>query len=59
MKKKMESYKRYIFIGMIIIALGVNLSTVFSESTASLGTVLIAVGGLFFIRGMSLKKERT
>lgn len=50
------TYRRYIFLGMILIALGVTFSTTM-ESIASLGTVFIAVGGLFFIIGMSKKSN--
>lgn len=57
MNKKLESYRRYIFMGIIIIALGVTISTTLKETIGSLGTVFIAVGGLFFIVGMSLKKR--
>ena len=55
MRNKLEPYKRYIFIGIIIIALGVTFSTTLKESVGSIGTVFIAVGGLFFIIGMSKK----
>lgn len=53
----MENYKKYIFVGIIIIALGVTLSTTLKESVGSLGTVMIAVGGLFFIIGMNKKRQ--
>lgn len=57
MEKKLEEYRKYIFIGIIIIALGVTLSTTMKDTVGSLGTVLIAVGGLFFIIGMSKKRK--
>ena len=57
MSKKLESYKRFIFIGIIIIALGITFSTTLKESVGSLGTVFIAVGALFFIIGMSRKPK--
>lgn len=57
MSKKLESYKRFIFIGIIIIALGITFSTTLKESIGSLGTVFIAVGALFFIIGMSKKPK--
>ncbi|WP_242206715.1 hypothetical protein [Aestuariivivens insulae] len=57
MRSKLELYKRFIFIGIIVIALGVTFSTTLKESVGSLGTVLIAVGGLFFIIGMSKKRK--
>lgn len=57
MAEKLEKYIRYIFAGIIIIALGVTFSTTMKDSLGSLGTVFIAIGGLFFIIGMSMKKK--
>jgi len=57
MSKKLEKYKQYIFIGIIIISLGVTFSTILKDNVGSLGTVFIAIGGLFFIIGMSMKKK--
>ena len=57
MSKKIERYKRYIFVGMIIISLGITFSTALKDSLGALGTVFIAIGGLFFIIGMSIKKK--
>ena len=54
--KNLEPYKRLIFAGIIIIALGITFSTNLKDTSGSLGTVLIAVGGLFFIAGMHRKK---
>jgi len=48
---------RYIFMGMIIIALGITFSTTLQNAFGPLGTIFIAVGGLFFIFGMSLRKK--
>ena len=57
-KPKLEEYKRFIFIGIIIIiALGITFSTSLKNSFGSLGTVFIAVGSLFIIIGMSKKKK--
>jgi galactitol-specific phosphotransferase system IIC component len=53
----MENYRKYIFLGIIIISLGIVFSTTLQDSIKSLGTVLIAVGGLFFIIGMSKKNK--
>jgi len=47
MRKKLEPYKRFIFIGIIMVALGVTFSITLKETVGSLGTVFIAVGGLF------------
>jgi hypothetical protein len=57
MRNKLEPYKRFVFIGIIAIALGVTFSTTLKESVGSLGTVFIAVGGLFLIIGMSKKRK--
>ena len=55
--KNMEklNYKRTFFISIILIALGVTFST--TLNIGSLGTVLIAVGGLFFIASMAKKRK--
>ena len=57
MTEKLAKHKRYIFIGMIIISLGITFSTALKDSAGALGTVLIAIGGLFFIIGMRIKKD--
>ena len=53
----MIGYRRILYIGMIVIALGIVLTTTLSEKVGSLGIVFIAVGGLFFIIGMLGKKK--
>ena len=58
MKAQLEGYKKFVFVGIILIALGVNFSTTLSDSVGSLGTVFIALGGLFFIIGMKQKKDK-
>jgi hypothetical protein len=58
MKNQLESYRKFIFMGIIIIALGVTFSTTLEDSVGSLGTIFIAVGGLFFIIGMSKKRKQ-
>ena len=57
MEKKPESYRKFIFIGITIIAIGVTLSTTLKDTVGSLGTVFIAIGGLLFIVGMSKKRK--
>jgi len=54
---KIESYKKFIFAGILVIALGITFSTSLSDNFGSLGTVFIAVGGLMFIIGMSKKPK--
>ena len=56
MGKLVNGYRRPLFIGIIIIALGVTFSTSLKDELGSLGTVFIAVGGLFLIVGMRMKK---
>lgn len=53
----MKGYKRIVYIGMIVIALGITLSTALSEDVRPIGIVFIAIGGLLFISGMNRKKE--
>lgn len=57
MDQRIKQYKRFIFLGITIIALGVVFNTSLKDTAATLGTVLIAVGGLFFIIGMSKKRK--
>lgn len=57
MNNRLERYKRFIFLGIIIIALGITFSVNMKEEVGSLGTVFIAVGGLFFILGMNMKNR--
>jgi len=47
----MKGYRRKIYMGITIISLGVVLNQVSAK-----GSVLIGVGGLFFISGMNGKK---
>jgi len=57
MSKEAENYRRYIFIGIIIIALGTVFTTTLKDTFGSLGIVLVAVGALFFIIGMNKKRK--
>ena len=59
MSKDIENYRRYIFIGIIIIVLGIVFTTTLKDTAGSLGTVFVAVGGLFFIIGMSEKRKES
>lgn len=52
---KDSASKRRIYLGIILIALGIVMNT--TLRVGSIGTVMIAVGGLFFIAGMAKKKE--
>jgi len=57
MKTRSSEYKHFLFIGITLIALGINFSTTLQNSFGSLGTVFIAIGGLFFIIAMNKKRE--
>ena len=57
MESKRKDYKRYLFFGIIIIALGVTFSTTLTDRLGSLGTVFIALGSLFFILSMARKQQ--
>jgi dolichyl-phosphate-mannose--protein O-mannosyl transferase len=54
--QSLRPYKKYIFLGIIVIALGVTFSNAMAGVFHSFGVVLIAVGGLFFIIGMRKKQ---
>lgn len=51
------NYRKFFFFGIIQIALGVVFSTSLEETSGSLGVVLIALGGLFFIIAMKKKRD--
>lgn len=53
----MEKSRKLFFVSMIVIALGVTFSTPLADTVGSLGIVLIAVGGLFFIMAMAERKK--
>ncbi|MBO0330247.1 hypothetical protein [[Muricauda] lutisoli] len=55
--KKREEYRKYIYMGIVVISIGVVFSATFEGNVESLGNVLVAVGGLLFIVGMSKKKR--
>jgi hypothetical protein len=57
MKKQEAAYRKFIFAGIIVIAMGIAFSTTLKESVGSLGTVFIAIGGLLFIFGMNEKRK--
>ena len=59
MLQLLHNYRRLFFISIIMIALGINLNTTWKGEFGALGTVLIAVGGLFFIMAMGKKKEES
>jgi len=54
----MSPYQRIFLLGIIIIAFGVLFQTTWSHISGSLGTVLIAIGGLLFIAAMARKQSQ-
>ncbi|PLX13460.1 MAG: hypothetical protein C0598_03520 [Marinilabiliales bacterium] len=56
MAQKLKDYKKFIFFSIILISLGVTFTNTIDD-VPSLGVVFIAIGGLFFIIGMSKKKK--
>ena len=56
MTKQIKNYRRYLFLGIIIISLGITFSTALKEKLGALGTVFIAIGGLLFIIGIRKKR---
>jgi len=42
---------------MLLVALGVTLTTTMKDKLGAVGIVMLAVGGLFFIVGMASRKK--
>lgn len=57
MNPPQENYRRYVFFGITLIALGVIFRTSLRDVSASLGTVLVAFGVLMLIVGMKKKRD--
>ena len=57
MKSKLEGYKKRYFLAIVFIALGVSFSTTMGDEMGGVGTVFIAIGGLFLISAMSLHRK--
>jgi len=57
MKPQPKRSKRYIFMGIIILSLGITFNTSMKDSFGLLGIVFIGLGGLFFIIGMNMKRK--
>jgi len=57
MNKQLEKHKRFIFLGIIVIALGVTFSTTMKDTVRPIGTVFFVAGGLLFILGMRMKQK--
>ena len=56
--KRMENYKRYIIVSIILNLLGVTSVTAIKDDLGSYGYILIAVGVLFFFLGMNMRKRK-
>ena len=50
-------YNKTFFISLIFIALGVIFNTILKESVDTLGTVFIALGGLFLVISFAKKRK--
>lgn len=57
LKADLTDYKKILFIGIIIISLGIIISTTLNETLGPAGIVFIAIGGLLFIIAMKKKKD--
>ena len=57
MKNKKKDSKNTIYFGIIIIALGIVVTSAMEGIPRPLGLVFIGIGGIFFILGMKKKKE--
>lgn len=57
MGNKSEGYKRYYFIAIILISLGVIYSTTLKDTVGSLGTVFIALGSILILVALSKKRR--
>lgn len=55
--EKLEGYKRSLFLSAVMVALGITFTTIMKDTLGSVGIVFIAVGGFFFIVGMSKKRK--
>lgn len=56
--KRIENYKRYIFMSILLNALGVTSMVTLKDTLGSLGIVMIAVGGLLLIIGLNMRKKK-
>jgi len=51
----MDNWRRALYLGMILIAFGIVMTI--TSNVHSVGSVFVAVGGLFFIIGMARRKK--
>jgi len=57
MKKAWNNWQKRVYMGILLTTIGVLFSTIMPNNTESMGAVFIALGGLFLISGMSLKRK--
>lgn len=55
--EKVQGYKRQIFLGIVIVSLGIVFTNLLKDEVSSLGVVFVAIGGFFLIVGMSRKRK--
>jgi len=53
----MKKYQRLAFLGIIVIALGIVLTTTMKDTVETLGIVFIGIGGFLLVAGMSEKRR--
>ena len=59
MSNNLSGYRRYLYIGVVTIIIGILVTTNLSDQISSLGIILIAVGVLLFVIGIGQKKSRS
>jgi len=55
--ENIQHHKQYLFLSIIIIAIGVSLTTLMTDRDSAIGIVIIAIGGLFFILALTRKRD--
>jgi predicted membrane channel-forming protein YqfA (hemolysin III family) len=55
--EKLKGHKRSLFLSAVMVALGITFTTIMKDTLGLVGIVFIAVGGFFFIVGMSKKRK--
>jgi len=56
--EKLKRHKHYLYLSAIITALGITFTTIFNDTVGIIGIIFIVIGGLFFIIGMSKKRNQ-
>ncbi|HKK61702.1 MAG TPA: hypothetical protein VJ951_04030 [Bacteroidales bacterium] len=58
MTQEPGSYRRLIYIGVIVVVLGISFTTLLNDSVGELGLVFVVVGGALFGVGMHKKNSK-